>query len=160
MPLELTLVRNDFGKDYTGGILYVAGMKFGDTMEAFDRGLVNTMPLSEIKAKKVYGKTCIPYGRYKLTWAYSPKFGSRPYAKKYNGKFPLFNNVPGWSGVLFHPFNSGTESQGCVAVGEKWMPGKIIKATQGFQDLMDFYLVPAFERGQDVYITIKKGSYA
>lgn len=153
-PLELLVERNTYGSDYTMGQFFVDGMPFGDTIEPFCRHLSNSMPLSEIKEKKVYGKTCIPTGRYKVTWAYSTRLGGRSYAKKYNGKFPLLNNVPNWSGVLIHPFNKGTESLGCIAVGERWKDGYIINATKGYQDLMDFYLVPAFQRGQDVYITI------
>ena len=155
-PFEILVERNEYGANYTMGKMYVDGMPFGDTIEPASKHLSNSMPLSEIKEKKVYGKTCIPTGRYKLTWAYSPRLGGRAYAKKYNGKFPLLNNVPGWSGVLIHPFNYGTESQGCISVGERWSAGKIINATKGFQDLMDFYLVPAFQRGQEVYITIKE----
>ena len=154
--LELTLVRSEFGATYTGGTLYVAGMKFGDTIEPFDRGLTSDMTLVEIKAKKVYAKTCIPYGRYKLSWQVSPTLKDRTYAKKYDGKFPYLMDVPGWTGVMLHPFNVGTESKGCISVGQRYSPGKIINATRGFQDLMDFYLVPAFKRNQDVYITIKK----
>jgi len=154
--LELQLVRSEFGNDYTGGILYVDGMRFGDTIEPKDRGLTSDMPLAEIKKQKVYAKTCIPYGRYKLSWQVSPSLKDRSYAKKYDGKFPYLLNVPGWEGVMLHPFNYGTESKGCIAVGEKWMPGKIINATKGYQDLMDFYLVPAFKRNQEVWITIKK----
>lgn len=152
--IELLVERIEFGSDYTIGKMYVDGMLFGDTIEPFSRHLSNSMPLSEIKKRKVYGKTAIPCGKYKVTWAFSPRLGGRTYAKPYGGKFPLLNNVPAWSGVLIHPFNYGTESQGCIAVGEKWMDGKIINATRGYQDLMDFYLVPAFKRGQEVYITI------
>ena len=152
--LELLVERSKFGSDYTMGRMMVAGMPFGDTIEPCSRHLSNSMPLPEINAKKVAGKTAIPCGRYLVTWAYSPRLGRRAYAKKYGGKFPLLNNVPGWSGVLLHPFNYGTESQGCIAVGERWKDGKIINATKGYQDLMDFDLVPAFQRGQQVYITI------
>lgn len=153
-PLELTVIRNDYGKDYTGGQMLVLGMIFGDTIEPPSRHLTNNMLLSEIKAKKVYGKTAIPTGRYKIEWKESPSLKNRSYAKQYGGKFPYLIDVPGWSGVMIHPFNYGTESKGCIAVGEKWMPGKVINATRGYQDLMDHYLVPAFKAGQEVYITI------
>lgn len=155
-PLELLVERYDFGKDYTGGLFYVGWMPFGESMEPFSRHLSNSMPLSEIKAKKVYGKTAIPTGRYELEWRVSPSLKDRPYAKKYDGKFPYLKDVPGWTGVMFHPFNYGTESKGCIAVGEKWKPGVIINATRGYQDLMDFYIVPAFEWGQRVFVTIKE----
>ena len=155
-PLELLVERYDFGKDYTEGKFYVDGMPFGESMEPHSLHLTNSMPLSEIKAKKVYGKTAIPTGRYKISWEVSPSLKNRTYAKEFDGKFPYLVNVPGWTGVMIHPFNYGTESKGCIAVGEKWMPGKIIRATEGYKDLMRYYLVPAFKRGQEVYITIKE----
>lgn len=155
-PLELTDERWDFGSGYTGGRFLVDGMVFADTMEPEDRALCATDPLDHIKASKVPGKTAIPYGRYRVTLAWSPRLHGRAYAQKYGGKFPLLNDVPGWSGVLIHPFNYGHESQGCVAVGERCQPGKIIRATRAYKDLMDYYLMPAFERGQEVYLTVKK----
>lgn len=157
-PLELTLERWDFGEGYTGGRLYVDGMLFSDTIEPEDRGLSSVMSLADIKRLKVAGKTAIPYGRYKVTWAWSPRLHGRSYAKKYGGKFPLLNGVPGWSGVLIHPFNYGRESQGCIGPGERWMPGKVINSTLAYTDLMDFYLVPAFERGQEIWITVKQAT--
>lgn len=153
-PLELTLVRNEYGKDFCGGRLLVSEMDFSDTMEPPSRHLTSDMPLSEIKKKKVAGKTAIPTGRYKITWEWSQRLHGRTYGKKYNGKFPCLNDVPGFSGILFHPLNKGPESQGCIGTGERWKAGTILNATQAYYDLMDFYLVPAFKRNQDVYITI------
>ena len=155
-PLELTLVRSEFGNTYTMGKMSVAGMLFSDTQEPPSRHLSSDMPLSEIQAKKVYGKTAIPTGRYKLEWRMSPSLKDRSYAKKYGGKFPYLVGVPGWKDVMIHPFNYGPESKGCISCGERQGPGVLVKATKGFQDFMDFYFVPAFERGQEVYLTIKE----
>lgn len=155
-PLELLVERYDFGADHTGGRFYIDGMPFGDSMEPPSRHLSNSMPLSEIKAKKVYGKTAIPTGRYELELRVSPSLKNRAYARKYDGKFPYLKNIPGWTNVMFHPFNYGSESKGCIAVGEKWKPGAILKATKGYEDMMDYYLVPAFERGQRVFVTINE----
>lgn len=155
-PLELLVERNLFGDTYTMGRFYVDGMPFGDTIEPCSLHLSNSMPLEEIKAKKVYGKTAIPMGRYKLSLEVSPSLKGRSYAKKYGGKFPYLVDVPCWNSVMIHPFNRGSESRGCISVAEYLSPGVVKNATKGYQDLMDFYLVPAFERGQDVYITISE----
>ena len=155
-PLELLIERYDYGKDYCEGRVYVDGMIFGESMEPPSRHLTNSMPLSEIKKKKVTGKTAIPTGRYKVTWEYSPRLHGRSYAKKYNGKFPCLNGVPGFSGILLHPLNYGHENQGCIGTGEYWKSGVIARAQQGYTDLMDYFLVPAWKRGQEVYITIKE----
>lgn len=51
---------------------------------------------------------CIPTGTYELKCTYSPKF------KK---ELLLIDNVPGRTGIRIHPFNYGSESQGCVTIG-------------------------------------------
>lgn len=153
-PLEMLVERYDFGADYTEGRFYVDGMLFGESMEPLSRHLSNSMSIAEIRARKVAGKTAIPTGRYELELRVSPSLKNRAYAKKYDGKFPYLKNVPGWTGVMFHPFNYGSESKGCISVGEKWKPGAILKATKGYEDMMDFYLADAFERGQRVFVTI------
>ena len=153
-PLEILIERYDYGADYTQGRVYVDGMYFGESIEPFSRHLSNSMSLAEIKRRKVAGRTAIPTGRYRVTLAVSPRLKGRAYAKKYGGKFPLLNDVPGFSGILEHPLNYGHESAGCIGVGEWWKPGVIARATDGHYDLMDYYIVPASNRGQEVYITI------
>lgn len=155
-PLELEVERYIYGGDFSEGKFSVDGMAFGESMEPCSRHLSADMPLKQIKALKVPGKTAIPCGRYRVIWALSSRLKDRAYAKPYGGKFPLLCDVPGWSGVLIHPFNYGRESQGCIGVGERWKDGVIIRATQGYKDFMDYYFVPAMERGQEVYITIKE----
>lgn len=153
-PLEIIFERYIYGDDYTEGRCYVDGALFGESMEPKSRHLTSDMPLSEIKKIKVAGKTAIPAGRYKTTLAVSQRLKDRVYGKKYNGKFPLLNDVPGFSGILIHPLNYGTESSGCLGVGEKWMPGKILKSQQAYYDLMDYYIIPADKKGREVYVTI------
>jgi len=153
---EITIIRTEFGDDYTGGKMLVEGIPFCDTIEPTDRHLDSSMSLSEIKKRKVYGRTAIPYGRYEITLEWSPRLHGRAYAKKYGGKFPCFNAVPGWSGVLLHPFNRGTESQGCIAPGERWKAGTIINSTLAYTDFMDYYFLPAIARCQEVWVTIKR----
>lgn len=127
-----------------------------DTLEDADRGLTQNMPIDTIKAIKVYGETAIPTGRYEVRMdVVSPLLKDRAYAKKYGGCLPRLMNVPGFEGVLIHPFNSASESRGCVGPGEfVAKTGKIKNSTRAFYDLMDYYLVPAFKRGQKIYIEI------
>ena len=97
---ELLVERTLFGEDYTMGRFYVDGMPFGDTIEPRSLHLSNSMSLEDIKKQKVYGKTAIPCGRYKIEWRESPSLKDRSYAKKYKGKFPYLVNVPCWEGVI------------------------------------------------------------
>ena len=129
-----------------------------DTLEDEDRGLTQDMPLATIKARKKYGQTAIPKGTYRVRMdTISPKLKDRPYAKKYGGILPRLENVPGWTGVLIHPFNVPSESYGCIAPGmlRSGIRGRIFDSTQAFYDLMDFYLVPAAKRGEEIWITIE-----
>ena len=93
---------------YTIGRMYIDGKYVCDTLEDTDRGLKQSMSLEEIKKKKIYGKTAIPTGTYKVEITYSPRF------KRY---LPLICNVKGFDGIRIHEGNSDKDSQGCVLVG-------------------------------------------
>ncbi len=78
--MKILLDRFFKGPKYTVGHLYIDGKYFCDTIEDVDRGLLNSMPLSEIKAKKIPSKTAIPRGTYKITLdVVSPKYSKRDY---------------------------------------------------------------------------------
>lgn len=127
------------------------------TLEDTDRGLRQDMPLEEIKRRKVYGQTAIPAGRYPIQMRVSPRLGGRPYAQKYGGKLPYIYGVPGWSGVIIHPFNLPSESLGCIAPGmlRSGIRGRIFDSTAAFYDLMDYYIWPAYQRGEKIWLTIE-----
>ena len=55
--------------------MYIDGVKFCNVLEDTDRGLTQDMPIEDIQKAKVYGKTAIPTGTYKVTLdIVSPKF--------------------------------------------------------------------------------------
>ena len=54
------------GDSYTIGKLYVNGEAVCDTLEDTDRQLYSYMSREDILKRKVYGKTCIPYGLYMI----------------------------------------------------------------------------------------------
>ena len=83
--INLRLERIYKGVSYTIGKLYLNGKYFCDTLEDTDRGLKDTMPTEEIEKIKVYGKTAIPTGTYKVDMnTVSPKFKDRTWAKPYS----------------------------------------------------------------------------
>lgn len=154
--MELKVKRLWKKPTYTIGNLYVDGIFLCNTLEDKDRGLTQDMPTTEIYKKKVYGYTCIPAGRYRINMnRISPKFHKRNWAVKYGGRVPEIENVPCWTGVLFHPLNTPNESLGCVGVGENKVKGKIINSQKWFFTLMDEYLEPARERKEEVWLTIE-----
>lgn len=154
--MELKLIRKEKEANYTIGDLFVNGILFSQTLEDKDRGLTQDMPLEEIKAKKVYGKTAIPTGTYEIDMnTISPKFQARSWAKPYGGKLPRLLNVPGYEGILIHPFNSAAESLGCIGVGNNSIKGMITDSSRTFMSLMSKYLLPAKVRGEKITISIE-----
>ena len=60
---------------YTISNMYIDGVKFCNVLEDTDRGLTQDMSIEDIQKAKVYGKTAIPTGTYKVTLdIVSPKF--------------------------------------------------------------------------------------
>lgn len=154
--MELKVKRKAFEKDYTIGNLYIDGKFFSNTLEDCDRGLTQDMPLEEIKAKKVYGKTAIPKGTYEIDMnTVSPKFQARSWAKPYGGKLPRLIGVKGFDGVLVHVGNSASDSSGCLLVGKNSIKGMITDSTRTFHTLMSKYLLPAKVQGERITITIE-----
>lgn len=154
--MELKVKRKAFEKDYTIGDLFVDGKFVSNTLEDTDRGITQDMPLEEIKAKKVYGKTAIPKGTYEIDMnTVSPKFKDRSWAKPYGGKLPRLIGVKGFDGVLVHVGNSASDSSGCLLVGKNSIKGMITDSTRTFHTLMSKYLLPAKVRGEKITITIE-----
>lgn len=154
--MELLVKRVSRRDEYTIGRLYINGVKFSDTLEDCDRGLTQDMPLEEIKARKVYGKTAIPTGTYEVDMnTVSPKFQARSWAKPYGGKLPRLIGVKGFEGVLLHVGNTASDSSGCLLVGKNSIKGMVTDSTKTFMSLMSKYLLPAKLRGEKITITIK-----
>lgn len=155
MDLRL-LVERKWKKDsYTVGKVYVDGKEFSESLEDKDRNLSDDMSEWMIKLKKVYGETAIPTGTYEVKLTYSPKFAGRVWGKKYNGQVPEIMNVKGFSGVRIHPFNTASQSYGCISVGRNLEKGKILEATSYYYKLMDNYIVPTIKNNGKVFITIR-----
>lgn len=135
--IKLQLKRIFKGSTYTIGKLYVNGEYFCDTLEDTDRGLTSEMPISKIKDIKIYGKTAIPTGTYKIVMnVVSETFKNRSWAKPYGGKLPRLVNVPGYEGVLIHVGNKPEDTLGCLLVGENKVKGQVINSTAAFNRLM------------------------
>ena len=158
--LELLLERIYTCPTYTIGKLYIDGKYFCDTIEDTDRNLFDSMPLEEIKAKKVYGETAIPCGTYDITMnvrssKYSD-FKRYTWAKPYNAYIPRLLNVKAYDGILIHVLNYATDSLGCIGVGVNKSKGSISESTTHFYRLMDQYMMPAKEKGIKIKITIRQ----
>lgn len=153
--LELLVDRKYKKSEYTIGILYIDGKYFSETLEDCDRGLKSVMSDTEFKFRKIYGKTAIPTGTYDIRMTYSPKFKDRPWGKKYGGKVIQIMDVRGFTGVRIHPGNTAADTLGCILLGRNLEKGKVLYSTDYYYKLLDNYIIPALQRGENVHITIK-----
>lgn len=158
--MEIRLKRNSYesAAGYSlGRLLLDEGGFFCWILEPENRGLHQDMPLTQIKARKVAGKTAIPAGRYKIQVKVSPSFKGKYYAQKYGGKFPYLTNVPGFDAIMIHPGNLPADTRGCLLPGMLYqgIRGRVFDSVTTFQDLMDFYIWPAYQRKEEIWITIE-----
>lgn len=141
--MELLVKRKVKTDNSTVGDFFVNGELFSSSLEDRDRGLMSDMPLTEIQAKKVYGETAIPIGRYKVVKYFSPK---------HQKDMPLLVDVPGFAGCEFHSGNAPKDVLGCTLLGEydpdtpDWISNS--KAT-----IDKFYTLffGAIDKGEDVW---------
>lgn len=152
--MELNLKRKYKDPKYTIGDLYINDKLFCNTIEDTDRGLKDSMTLTDIKAKKVYGQTAIPTGTYEIDMnTVSPKFKNRSWAKPYGGKLPRLIEVKGFDGVLIHVGNTAEDSLGCILVGKNTAKGKVKESTAIFNQLMTL-LLKAHLKGETINLII------
>ena len=139
--IKLKLKRIYKGLKYTIGKLFIDDEYFCDTIEDTDRGLKSSMSIEYIKKKKVYAKTAIPTGTYKIEMTYSNKF---------KRILPLLVDVKGFSGIRIHRGNTEIDSSGCIIVGENKVKGKVINSTR-----YEIALVNKLSNEDDIEITIE-----
>lgn len=121
---------------YTIGKLYVDGVYFCDTLEDTDRGLTSSMSLEEIESRKVWGKTAIPSGTYKVvTDVVSPRFSKVKQYTFCGGKLPRLVGIKGFDGVLIHIGNYPKDTDGCILVGKNKAVGSVLESTVAFMKL-------------------------
>jgi hypothetical protein len=154
--MELKLERKWKKEDYTVGRLYIDDEFFCNTMEDADRGLDDSMKESEVKSKKIYARTAVPTGRYKVLMnTVSPKFSQKPfYMQVCKGKVPRLKDVKGSEGILIHCGNTHQNSAGCILVGNNTIKGKLTDSQETFKKLYSI-MKEAYDKGDEIYITIE-----
>lgn len=149
--LELKLVRYIFNDKRTIGRLYADGVKVADTLEDTRRELPGSCPNSPFGRactcrEKIYGQTCIPEGRYRVTYSYSPKF---------KREYPRLERVPHFLGVLIHAGTTEDHSQGCILVGTLSVSGTKLKDSFAARDRVCKIVQDALAAGKEVWITVE-----
>lgn len=145
--MNLELKRIFKGKDYTIGRLFIDGKYFCDTLEDPVRQL-------DSADDKIYSKTAIPAGKYKVSMGIvSPKYSIR---KSYNwcgGRLPRLLDVPFFEGILIHSGNTPDHTAGCILVGENKVKGQVINSMNTLKNLW-VKLNVADEVGEEIWIDI------
>lgn len=159
IQMELRIRRVALKDTYTIGKLEVLEngvyKRISDTLEDKVRDYNKDGDLLDAGETKVYGETCIPYGRYEIDMnSVSPKFKNREWSKRYNGIVPLIKDVPHFTGIRLHPANKASDLFGCVSVGLNTSVGRVTSSTAMYYHLMDDYLIPAKERGETITLEI------
>src|SRR5690242_19975438 len=107
--LSLLVITRWFNELCRIGVFHNGTTPIGYTCEDTDRNLTSDMPLAEIEKIKVWGKTGIPYGRYRVFISFSEHF---------KRNMPFLVGVPGWKGVLIHKGNRPQDTEGCILIGK------------------------------------------
>lgn len=133
--MRITIKRRPSVGETTVGELYVDGQFVCYTVE------------DAVRPSKVYGKTAIPAGVYKVTVTYSPRF-KKP--------LPLLLNVPGYEGVRIHAGNKHEDTEGCLlvvtSVREDGQFG--FESGKAFRKLMPM-ITNALVQKQEIVLTIE-----
>ena len=94
--MELKVIRKEFTDSSTIGEMWIDNTFFCYTLEDVKREV------------KIYGETCIPYGRYKVIVNMSNRF---------KVMMPLLLDVPQFEGIRIHKGNKAIDTHGCILVG-------------------------------------------
>jgi len=106
--VKLQVVRTQFGRDATNGLLFIDGLFECYTLE------------DQYQEVKVMHETCIPEGTYDVKFRTVGGFHER-YKKRYgNSHYGMLHlqNVPGFTYILIHAGNTDEHTSGCLIVGE------------------------------------------
>ena len=153
--MELIVDRKWKKDTYTISNLTIDGKWFSNILEDTDRGLDDSMSVTEIKKLKKPSITAIPRGTYEVTLDItSPKFYTKTFYKQVcNGKVPRLLNVKGFEGILIHAGNSSKDSAGCLLVGVNKVKGQVLNSRETFKELYKL-LKDKHDKGEKITIKI------
>nr|WP_298658017.1 DUF5675 family protein [uncultured Flavobacterium sp.] len=101
---------------------------------------------------KVFGKTAIPYGKYKVIVTKSARFSKLAGHDVY---LPLLLKVEGYEGVRIHTGNRPEDTEGCLLPGTAYETDKVLNSRTAFVKLNEL-INDTLKKGEEVWITIKK----
>ena len=137
--MKIDVIRKNLNDDCTIGEMLVNGNHECYTLEPTVR---------PVGAEKVFGKTAIPYGTYRVITSFSGHF---------QRDMPLLVGVPNFDEVRIHPGNTAANTEGCCLVGESESAESIGQSVLAFDALWP-KIRDAVESGEEVWITYQGAS--
>jgi len=137
--LREATVKISKAENFTLGKLYLDNVYFCETCEDEDRHLETG------SQEKVYGRTAIPRGRYRIVTSYSHKF---------NKVLPEVLDVPEFSGIRIHGGNRAEDSLGCILVGRVRTSTGVAQCADSVRRIIEA-IDDAAELGIDSYLEIE-----
>ena len=132
--MQLFLKRKWFSMESSIGELSIEGLAF--------RCFTLEDPVRD--GPKIYGRTAIPAGTYRIIINKSGKF---------KRLMPLLMGVPGFDGIRIHIGNTARETDGCILVGRTRGLDWIGHSRDAYDELYAI-LTAALDSGERVFITI------
>ena len=106
--MKLDVIRKQFGKDATNGMLFIDKVFEAFTLE------------DEVRDVKVHSETAIPLGEYEIKLRTEGGFHSKytaRYGAMHKGMLWL-QDVPNFKWILIHTGNQDSHTAGCLLIGE------------------------------------------
>lgn len=126
--MKIQLIRKEFTPESTIGELWIDKGFFCYVLEDKDRNLFQWDSILVVKAKKIFGVTAIPYGKYRVTLSYS---------KRFQRLLPEIHDVKGFEGIRIHRGNTAADSHGCLIVGYKKAYNTVFESTKAEKNLVE-----------------------
>jgi hypothetical protein len=146
--MELILIRKHFTEKYTIWKLFSEQKYICDTFEDVVRDLNDINHDGDFDDEgegKIYGKTAIPCGRYKVLISHSVKL---------KRILPILLKVPGFTGIRIHGGRNETWTEGCILVGENTIKGQLVNYGY-WETTVKNILQAEVDKGFKNYITVK-----
>lgn len=96
------------------------------------------------REEKIYGKTAIPCGRYKVVITYSNRFQKH---------LPLVLDVPGFVGIRIHAGNTSKDTEGCIILGKVKTSNGVGQSRAAMDDFMP--RLKQWLKAGDVWLEVK-----
>ena len=126
--MKLQVVRTQFGKDATNGLLFIDGVFECYTLE------------DQYQAVKVMHETCIPEGTYDIKFRKTGGFHAKYSARYKNAHYGMLHlqDVPGFTYILIHTGNTDEHTMGCLLVNDS-VSGKTFTGGSSVDAYKDLY---------------------